>query len=40
MAPGVLAVLTVLQIRPGKHILHARFGTPFDDYARRVRRWL
>ncbi|HEY5783501.1 MAG TPA: isoprenylcysteine carboxylmethyltransferase family protein [Microlunatus sp.] len=27
-------------IRPEERFLHQRFGAPYDDYARRVRRWL
>jgi protein-S-isoprenylcysteine O-methyltransferase Ste14 len=27
-------------IRPEERFLHERFGAPYDDYARRVRRWL
>ena len=27
-------------IRPEERFLHARFGAPYDDYTRRVRRWL
>lgn len=36
------AVLLVLwgAIRPEETFLHERFGTAYDDYARRVRRWL
>jgi protein-S-isoprenylcysteine O-methyltransferase Ste14 len=36
------AVLLVLwgAIRPEELYLHARFGAQYDDYARRVRRWL
>jgi|GEM_PF-285873 len=36
------AVLLVLwgAIRPEERFLHERFGGPYDDYARRVRRWL
>ena len=36
------AVLLVLwgAIRPEERFLHERFGAPYDDYARRVRRWL
>ena len=29
-----------LQIVPEERALRARFGDPFDDYCRRVRRWL
>jgi len=36
------AVLLVLRgaIRPEERFLHERFGAPYDDYKRRVRRWL
>ena len=36
------AVLLVLSgaIRPEERFLHERFGAPYDEYARRVRRWL
>jgi len=36
------AVLLVLYgaIRPEERYLHERFGAQYDDYARRVRRWL
>lgn len=37
-----VAVLLVLwgAIRPEERFLHERFGEPYDDYRRRVRRWL
>lgn len=37
-----VAVLLVLwgAIRPEERFLHERFGASYDDYARRVRRWL
>jgi protein-S-isoprenylcysteine O-methyltransferase Ste14 len=36
------AALLVLwgAIRPEERFLHERFGAPYDDYTRRVRRWL
>jgi protein-S-isoprenylcysteine O-methyltransferase Ste14 len=36
-----VAVLLVLwgAIRPEERFLHERFGAPYDDYTRRVRRW-
>jgi protein-S-isoprenylcysteine O-methyltransferase Ste14 len=36
------AVLLVLcgAIRPEERFLHARFGASYDEYSRRVRRWL
>ncbi|MEP9364934.1 methyltransferase [Nocardioides sp. CN2-186] len=37
-----VAVLLVLwgAILPEERFLHERFGAPYDDYRRRVRRWL
>jgi protein-S-isoprenylcysteine O-methyltransferase Ste14 len=37
-----VAVLLVLwgAILPEERFLHERFGAPYDDYTRRVRRWL
>jgi protein-S-isoprenylcysteine O-methyltransferase Ste14 len=37
-----VAVLLVFwgAIRPEERFLHERFGAPYDDYTRRVRRWL
>ena len=32
--------ITRFQILPEERILQARFGTPYQDYLRRVRRWL
>ena len=36
------AVMLILwgAIRPEERFLHERFGAPYDDYTRRVRRWL
>jgi protein-S-isoprenylcysteine O-methyltransferase Ste14 len=36
------AVMLVLwgAIRPEERFLHERFGALYDDYTRRVRRWL
>jgi protein-S-isoprenylcysteine O-methyltransferase Ste14 len=36
------AVLLILwgAIRPEERFLHERFGAPYDEYTRRVRRWL
>ena len=36
------AVLLVLwgAIHPEERFLHEQFGAPYDDYTRRVRRWL
>jgi protein-S-isoprenylcysteine O-methyltransferase Ste14 len=41
----VLFPVAVLLVRwgailPEERFLHERFGAPYDDYARRVRRWL
>lgn len=38
--PLFMAYLQHFQIRPEEEALHARFGTSFDIYRRRVRRWL
>ncbi len=38
--PLFVAYLTVFQIRPEERILLEKFGTPYADYAMRVRRWL
>jgi protein-S-isoprenylcysteine O-methyltransferase Ste14 len=27
-------------VRPEEQFLHDRFGAPYDDYTRRVHRWL
>ena len=37
-----VAVLLILwgAILPEERFLHERFGAPYDDYTRRVRRWL
>lgn len=35
-----VAWMTLLQIRAEEAALHARFGAAFDDYCRRVRRWI
>jgi protein-S-isoprenylcysteine O-methyltransferase Ste14 len=32
--------VTRFQIGPEERVLHARFGTTYADYCRRVRRWL
>jgi protein-S-isoprenylcysteine O-methyltransferase Ste14 len=38
--PTALLLLLWGAIRPEERYLHERFGTSYDDYARRVRRWL
>lgn len=38
--PIFVAYITRFQIRPEEQILQARFGAPYQDYLRRVRRWL
>ena len=38
--PVFMAYLTVFQIRPEERALSARFGAPYDDYRRAVRRWI
>jgi protein-S-isoprenylcysteine O-methyltransferase Ste14 len=37
--PLFVAYLTRFQIIPEEKVLRARFGTEFDDYVKRVRRW-
>jgi len=37
--PLFVVYLTCFQIIPEEKALRARFGTAFDDYTRRVRRW-
>ncbi|MFG5779717.1 methyltransferase family protein [Comamonas sp. J-3] len=38
--PLFVGYITRFQILPEERILQARFGTPYQDYLRRVRRWL
>jgi protein-S-isoprenylcysteine O-methyltransferase Ste14 len=38
--PAAVLLLLWGAIRPEERFLHERFGAPYDDYARRVRRWL
>ncbi len=38
--PVAMLLLRWGAIRPEERFLHARFGEQYDDYARRVRRWL
>lgn len=37
---GFVAAVDRLQIRPEEAALHATFGTAYDDYRARVRRWV
>jgi len=36
----VVWIAALWPIRPEERYLHERFGTPYDDYTKRVRRWL
>ena len=38
--PAAVLLLVWGAIRPEERFLHERFGAPYDDYRRRVRRWL
>ena len=40
MLPLFVATLNRLQIQPEERALHARFGAEFENYQRKVRRWL
>ena len=40
MLPLFVASLNRLQIEPEERALHARFGAEFENYRRKVRRWL
>lgn len=40
MLPLFVATLNRLQIQPEERALHARFGTEFENYRRKVRRWM
>ena len=40
MLPLFVSTLTRLQIEPEERALHARFGAEFENYRRKVRRWL
>ncbi|AVP57674.1 methyltransferase family protein [Pulveribacter suum] len=35
-----VAFITRFQIQPEERALRAKFGTPYEDYCRQVRRWL
>lgn len=38
--PALIAYITVFQILPEERALSAKFGAEYEDYRRRVRRWL
>lgn len=38
--PAAVLLVTWGAVLPEERFLHERFGAPYDDYARRVRRWL
>ena len=38
--PAAVLLVRWGAIRPEERFLHERFGAPYDDYKRRVRRWL
>jgi protein-S-isoprenylcysteine O-methyltransferase Ste14 len=40
LSPAAMLLLEWGAIRPEERYLHERFGAPYDDYRRRVRRWL
>jgi protein-S-isoprenylcysteine O-methyltransferase Ste14 len=40
LLPSAVLLLLWGAIRPEEHFLHDRFGAQYDDYTRRVRRWL
>jgi protein-S-isoprenylcysteine O-methyltransferase Ste14 len=40
LLPLAVALVWWGAIRPEERFLHERFGAPYDDYRRRVRRWL
>ncbi|WP_395656984.1 methyltransferase family protein [Nocardioides sp.] len=40
LAPAAVQLVLWGAIRPEERFLHERFGAAYDDYARRVRRWL
>jgi protein-S-isoprenylcysteine O-methyltransferase Ste14 len=40
LCPAAVLLLLWGAILPEERYLHERFGTPYDDYAHRVRRWL
>jgi protein-S-isoprenylcysteine O-methyltransferase Ste14 len=38
--PLFIVLINRFQIGPEERVLRERFGAPFDDYCRKVRRWL
>lgn len=40
LVSGFVSYLTRYQIRPEERILREKFGAGYDNYARRVRRWI
>jgi protein-S-isoprenylcysteine O-methyltransferase Ste14 len=38
--PAAVLLISWGAIRPEERYLHERFGAAYDEYARRVRRWL
>jgi protein-S-isoprenylcysteine O-methyltransferase Ste14 len=40
LLPAAVLLLDWGAIRPEERYLHERFGAPYDEYRRRVRRWL
>lgn len=40
LVPAFVAYMNRFQIGPEERVLGAKFGAPFADYRRRVRRWL
>jgi protein-S-isoprenylcysteine O-methyltransferase Ste14 len=38
--PAAVLLVTWGAVRPEERFLHERFGASYDEYARRVRRWL
>lgn len=40
LVPAFVAYLGRFQVTPEERLLSARFGTAFDEYCRRVRRWI
>ena len=40
LLPVFVAYLTRYQIRPEERVLLAKFGSPFEQYLSRVRRWI
>lgn len=40
LLPVFVAYMNAFQIRPEEDLLRAKFGTPYEDYLRTVRRWI